>query len=184
MEINEAIATFQSSELSRLEGLGQTQSGNNVVARLADGRSIRQVNDYKCEVTTYKGAPATDAEIAEQIERLRKNYTQMGADFWATLIGELTNDGWTAARIADAVSHVLRVKPGGFLSIADIFSYDKPMKLYTYSGYCWLINNGKATDVDACGDKSDFGKLYTNKGQPNQKCFWYLKKDVPNNLSR
>ena len=148
----------------------------DVVATMADGRKVRQVSEMKFEVTTYKGKPASDAEIGEQIERLRKNYTQMGPEFFATLIGELTNDKWPAARIADAVSHVLRTKPGGFLSIADIFNYDKPMKLYNHSGYMWLINNNRATDDDACGPKSDFATI-----KIGEKVFFYLKKDLPTN---
>ena len=166
--------TYQSNELLRPEGNGQTQSVN-VVATMPDGRKVRQVNEMKFEVTTYKGKPASDVEIGEQIERLRKNYTQMGPDFFATLIGELTNDKWPVARIADAVSHVLRTKPGGFLSIADIFQFDKPMKLYNHSGYVWLITSNRAKD-NPNPEKSDFGKI-TIDG----KVFFYLKKDLPTN---
>ena len=141
---------------------------------MADGRKVRQVNDYKCEVSLYKGCPATDAEISEEIGRLRRNYTQMKPEFFAELANELMADGWPAKRIRDAVNHVMRTKPGGFLSIADIFSFDRPMKLYNYSGYCWLISNNRAKDADGCGEKSDFGKI-TIDG----KVFWYLKKDLP-----
>lgn len=97
----------------------------------------------------------------------------MGPDFWATLIGELTNEKWPAARIADAVSHVLRTKTGGFISIADIFSFDKPMRLYNHAGYCWLIHNQRAKD-NPDPEKSDFGMI-----KIAGKVFWYLKKDLP-----
>lgn len=128
----------------------------------------------KFEVSTYNGEPATDSEISTEIDRLRRNYTQMKPDFFAVLANELMMDKWPISRIKDAVNHVMRTKPGGFLSIADIFSYDKPMKLYNYSGYCWLISSNRAKDEDACGEKSDFGKI-TIEG----KVFWYLKKDLP-----
>lgn len=150
------------------------RQGDNVVAVMPDGRKIRQVSDHKCEVSLYKGKPATDAELSEEIGRLRRNYTQMKPEFFAELANELTADRWPAKRIKDAVNHVMRTKPGGFLSIADIFSYDKPMKLYNYSGYCWLINTNRAKDADGCGEKSDFGTI-TIEG----KVFWYLKKDLP-----
>lgn len=142
---------------------------------MADGRKIRQVDENKCEVSLYKGNPATESEVAIQIDRLRRNYTQMKPDFFASLANELAADEWPAERIKDAVTHVLRVKPGGFISIADIFNFDKPMKLYTHKGYQWLINNQRATDADSCGPKSDFGKI-TIDG----KVFFYLKKDLPN----
>ena len=150
------------------------RQGDDVVAVLEDGRKIRQVSEHRCEVTLYKGKPASDAQISEEIGRLRRNYTQMKPDFFAQLANELMAERWPAERIKDAVNHVIRTKPGGFLSIADVYSYDKPMRLYNYSGYCWLIHNNRATDVDSCGEKSDFGKI-TIDG----KVFWYLKKDLP-----
>ena len=178
MEINESMATFQPNGLLQQGEQWQPQDCK-VVATLADGRKIRQVSEQKCEVTTYKGKPATDKEIQAQIDKLRRNYTQMKSDFFAVLINVLTKDKWTAARISDAVSHVIRTKTGGFISVADIMSYDRPMKLYTHSGYEWLISNHRATDEDACGPKSDFSILYIDKGTPQQKAFWYLKKDLP-----
>lgn len=162
--------------MSKPDEHGQTFE---IAAVLHDGRAIRQVTENRYEVTTYKGEPATDKQISEQIERLRKNYTQMRPDFFAMLVGELTKDRWPAQRISDAVTSVLRNKQGGFLSVADIFSYDKPMKLYNYSGYCWLINNQRAQDCDGCGEKSDFGKL-----KVGEKIFFYLKRDLPQNAQK
>lgn len=164
---------YQPSELSQQDSQWQTPTAN-VVAVMPDGRKIRQVSDIKLEVTTYKGAPATAAEITSQIDILRRNYTQMKPDFFAVLTNELAVDKWPIERIKDAVKHVLRTKPGGFLSVADIFSYDRPMRLYNYSGYCWLIHTQRAQDKDCCGPLSDFGKL-----KIDGKCFFYLKKDVP-----
>ena len=177
MEIAETTPTapimLQPSELLPLASQWQRPT-IDVVAKLADGRKVRQVNDYKLEVTTYKGQPATPAELSTQIERLRRNYTQMKPDFFAILTNELAADEWPIERIKDAVTHVLRTKTGGFIGIADIFNYDKPMKLYNYGGYCWLINNFRAQDKDGCGPLSDFGKIIIDG-----KCFWYLKKDLP-----
>lgn len=143
---------------------------------MADGRKVRQVSDIQFAVTTYKGKPATIAEVSEQIDRLRRNYTQMKPDFFAVLANELAADEWPVERIKDAVTHTLRTKTGGFISIADIFSYDKPMKLYNHSGYQWLIGNHRAIDKDSCGPMSDFGKITID-----DKVFFYLKKDLPKN---
>ena len=163
---------YQPSELSQQDSQWQTPTAN-VVALMPDGRKVRQVSDIKLEVTTYKGAPATAAEITSQIDRLRRNYTQMKPDFFAVLTNELAVDEWPIERIKDAVTHVLRTKTGGFISIADIFSYDKPMRLYNHNGYMWLIGSGRARDnVDPA--KSDFGTI-----KIEGKVFFYLKKDVP-----
>ena len=147
-----------------------------MVANDGSKRKVRQVDEYKLEVTTYKGQPATASEIGAQIEKLRRNFTLMKPDFFAVLTNELAAEEWTAERIADAVKHVLHTKTGGYLAVADVLSYDKPMKLYTHLGYCWFIDNHRATDKDGCGEKSDFGKIIING-----KCFFYLKKDLPKN---
>ena len=164
---------YQPSELSQQDGQWQKQECESV-AVMPDGRKIKQVTEYRYEVTMYKGLPATNQELQVQIDKLRRNYTQMKPDFFATLANELMAEKWTAERIKDAVTHVMRTKTGGFLSVADIFSYDKPMKLYNYSGYQWLINNRRATDKDGCGEQSDFGKITVDG-----KVFFYLKKDIP-----
>lgn len=151
---------------------------SNVVATFTDQdgfkRKIRQVSDTKFEVSLYKGQPATAAEMAQQIDKLRRNYTMMKPDFFAALANELANDEWPIERIKDAVTHLLRTKEGGFISIADIFNYDKPMKLYNHAGYCWLISNKRAKDDDCCGEKSDFGTVNIAG-----KTYFYLKKDLP-----
>ena len=141
---------------------------------MADGRKVRQVSDIQYAVTTYKGQPATIAEVSAQIDRLRRNYTQMKPDFFAVLTNELAADEWPVERIKEAVTHTLRTKTGGYISIADIFSFDKPMKLYNHSGYQWLISTNRAKD-NADRAKSDFDTI-TIGG----KVFFYLKKDLPN----
>lgn len=154
------------------------------VCRLADGRAIRQVNERELEVTLYKGTPATKTEIANETAQLMLAYPKMTDSFMAVLMQQIVEDKWTIERVRDAVKHILRVQKYQQFTIGEFMSFDKPMKLYTHSGYCWLIDNHRATDADGCGEKSDFGIIYVNKGTPQQKCFWYLKKDVPNNLSR
>lgn len=173
---------YQPSELSQQESQWQKPECNTVAVIVdKDGgrRKINQVSDWQFEVTRYKGRPATASELSFQIDRLRRNYTLMKPDFFAALANELAADEWPIERIKDAVTHTLRVKTGGFMTIADIFNYDKPFKLYNHKGYSWLISSGRATDKDACGPLSDFDKI-TIEG----KVFFYLKKDLPKNQAR
>lgn len=170
--IQEALTIFQQNGLSNADSQWQRPECN-IVARMADGRKVRQVNDMKYEVSLYKGNPATASEVAIQIDRLRRNYTQMKPDFFAALANELAADEWPIDRIKDAVTHVLRSKNGGFIAIADIFNYDKPMKLYNHSGYMWLIDTHRAKD-NPNPEKSDFGTV-----KIDGKVFFYLKKDLP-----
>ena len=156
--IQEALTTYQQNELLPPDSQWQRPE-SNAVATFTDQdgfkRKIRQVSDTKFAVSLYKGQPATAAEMAQQIDKLRRNYTMMKPDFFAALANELANDG-------------------GFISIADIFNYDKPMKLYNHAGYCWLISNKRAKDEDSCGEKSDFGTVNIAG-----KKYFYLKKDLP-----
>jgi hypothetical protein len=126
-------------------------------------------------VTTYKGQPATQTEIARETAALMAAYPKMHDSFMAVLMQQIVEDSWTIERVRDAVKSALRNNFFPIMTIGEFMSFDKPMKLYTYSGYCWLINSGRAKDDDCCGEKSDFGKIVVDG-----KCFFYLKKDLPN----
>lgn len=91
----------------------------------------------------------------------------------AILMQEIVEDRWPIERVRDAVKNLKRRQLFPTFTIADFMSFDKPIKLYNYSGYKWLINSGRATDVDSCGPRSDFG-VY----REGEKVFFYLKKDV------
>ncbi|MBO7617329.1 MAG: hypothetical protein J6T22_09445 [Bacteroidales bacterium] len=172
-----ALQQFKNG-LQEVSNLG-TQS-RECGLRLPDGsnRVIRTVDENTCEVTTYKGEPATDRDMKDAVAMLAISYPQVKTELYGVLCARWKDEGWTAERIKDAISNLIDTCKYPTFSIGQIMSYDRPMKLYTHGGYMWLINNGLAQDADACGDKSDFGKLYIDKGKPTQKVFFYLKKDV------
>jgi hypothetical protein len=132
------------------------------------------VDENTAEVSTYKGEPATDTEISECVTALTASYPTMKAEFFGVLASRLKAECWPAKRIQDAITHVIDTCKYPTFTIADIMSFDRPMKLYTYGGYCWLIDKGMAQDEDGCGEKSDFGNM-----KIGEKVFFYLKKDLP-----
>lgn len=151
------------------------QTGSCNLAILPDGRAIRSVDENTCEVTTYKGQPANETEISDAVSTLKMCYPAMKAETMSILCSRWRDERWTAQRITDAIKNLVDTCRYPTFQIADIMSFDRPMKLYTYGGYCWLIAEGRATDVDGCGEKSDFGKM-----KIGEKTFFYLKKDLPN----
>ena len=157
----------------------QSLPSPQTVGRLADGREIRQIDELKCEVTLYKGEPATKAEIAKETAALIAAYPKQTDAFMAILMQQIVDDRWPVERVQDAVKSILRKALYPTFTIAQFMSFDKPMRLYTHAGYCWLINNGRASDKDCCGELSDFGKLIVDG-----KCFFYLKKDLPQNAQK
>lgn len=158
-----------------LNSVTQSRTGIfNRIATLPDGRAIRSIDENTCEVTTYRGTPATDKQIRDAVSMLNISYPAMKEETFGILCSRWREEGWTAQRIIDAITHLIDTCRYPTFQIADIMSFDRPMKLYTYGGYCWLIAQGRASDADGCGEKSDFGKL-----KANNKIFFYLKKDVP-----
>jgi len=73
------------------------------------------------------------------------------------------------------VKSIIRKNQYQQFTIGEFMSYDKPMRLYTHAGYCWLITNGRAQD-NPDPEKSDFGKIMIDG-----RCFFYLKRDLPQN---
>jgi len=132
---------------------------------MPDGRTIKQVDEDSYELTTYRGAPATQKEIESEVEKLRCAYKNMQPQFFAVLASMIAKEKWTAKRISDAVDNTLLNNQYPTLVIGNIMAFDKPKKLYNYSGYCNLITSKKAKH-------EDFGKYMLNG-----KCFWYLKNE-------
>jgi len=145
------------------------------VCKLPDGRAVRKVSDYQFEVTTYKGTPATKSEIANETAQLLVVYPKMTDAFMAILMQEIVEDGWTIEHVRDAVKSLKRRQLFPTFTIGDFMSFDRPMKLYNHSGYCWLIDTHRAKD-NPDPAKSDFGQI-----KVDGRVFFYLKKDLPKN---
>ena len=85
------------------------------------------------EISVYSGEIATRKEVLTEAKKLIAAFPDAGNDYIILLVDRLTDNGFTAQRVHDAINHVIDTNPYKRPSIADIISFDKKVKLYTYS---------------------------------------------------
>jgi len=72
----------------------------------------------------------------------------MGGEFFDILYERIDKNKFTKQRLEDAVNNVLDNFRYKELNVADIISYDKRVRLYTYTQICDEIANGRSTTDD------------------------------------
>lgn len=92
----------------------------------------------------------------------------MGNTFFEILYERLDKNGFTGERLSDAVNHVIDNFPYKELNVADIVSFDKRAKLYSYAQMCNEIANGQAV-------MDEFQRL-----EVDGKNYWARKVDLIN----
>jgi len=83
----------------------------------------------------------------------------MRKEFFVLLTEFIIKEGFTKERLSDAVNNVIATFKYKEINISDIISYDKRVKLYTYSEVTSLVTQGKASFGDFEIRKVD-GKKY------------------------
>ena len=99
-------------------------------------------------LSLYQDTYATPDNIASAIKRLRGAFPKMGGEFFDILYERIDKNKFTKQRLEDAVNNVLDNFRYKELNVADIISYDKRVRLYTYTQICDEIANGRATTDD------------------------------------
>jgi hypothetical protein len=100
--------------------------------------------DY--ELSVYAGKTAEKQEIKEEVKKLLAVFPEVTNDFLIILIDRLTDNKFTKDRVKDAISHVIDTCPYKRPSIADIISFDRKVKTYSYSEMVALCTPYRTTE--------------------------------------
>lgn len=85
------------------------------------------------ELSIYKGEIASKEEIKTEVKKLIAAFPEVTNDFLIILIERLVENGFTKERVKDAIGHTIDTNPYKRPSIADIISFDRKIRLYTYN---------------------------------------------------
>ena len=85
------------------------------------------------EISIYSGELASKQQVLSEAKKLIAAFPDIGNDYIILLVDRLTDNRFTAQRVKDAINHVIDTNPYKRPSIADIISFDKKVKLFTYS---------------------------------------------------
>ena len=97
-------------------------------------QSMQSMTQRGCsEMSVYTGEIATKDQVFSQAQKLIAAFPEITGDFIVLLTDRLTDNGFTPQRVKDAFNHVIDTNPYKRPSIADIISFDRKVKLFTYS---------------------------------------------------
>ena len=97
------------------------------------------------EISLYKDKPPIPQEISNEITRLR-NCFDVNEGFVVNLIDRLTANKFTKQRFHDAVSHLIDTCHYPKPNVADIISFDRKVKTYTYSEMIAMCNQYRTSE--------------------------------------
>lgn len=119
-------------------------------------------------LSLYSDTCATPDNIAKAIRRLRSAFPKMGNEFFDILYERLVKNGFTEQRLEDAVNQVIDNFQYRELNVADVVSFDKRAKLFSYNQMCNEIANGQVV-------MDEFQRL-----EVDGKNYWARKVDLIN----
>ena len=132
-------------------------------------RQTEQDGETRYSLSKYRGVAATDEEMIPILRELATAFPVYNSKI-AVLVKVLTANNFTAKRLSDACMHVMATCRYKEPTIADIVSFDKCIKLYTYSEACRLVTSGQARFDNDGGDL----KLYCK----SPVFLWYRVSDA------
>lgn len=97
-------------------------------------QSLQQfVTQKECdEISVYTGEIASREIILSETKKLVAAFPEITNDFIILLIDRLTDNKFTAQRVKDAINNIIDNSPYKRPSIADIISFDKKIKTFSF----------------------------------------------------
>jgi hypothetical protein len=126
-------------------------------------------SDGEPELSLYQDSIAEPVQIAGAVNTLKAAFPKMGDEFFKLLYKRIGANEFTAKRLEDAVTHVIDNFRYKELNVADVISFDKRVRLYSYDEVCDICANGRAVMSE------DFKKV-----RIGEKLYWAKKVDIEN----
>lgn len=111
----------------------------------------------------------TPKVVTESMAELKASFPALPAEFFSMLSKRVKDNGFSDERLRDAVRHVIDNCIYPSPTIAQVISFDRTVRLYTYFEMVEMVNkvNGDAKLWD-----------YYEKRKINDKLFWVSKADI------
>ena len=101
-------------------------------------QGLSQIDSVKKEISLYGKGKVTSRVLADCVIRIKKSFPKL-PDGWYEMLNEMIDlEGFTDQRLADATLNLIKTCPYPEPTIANILSFDKIQKLYTYEQLQWM----------------------------------------------
>ena len=119
----------------------------------------------------YRDEVADESDVRNAIMTLSAAFPledkEERARFFALLASRMKANGFTKQRMLDAVNHLVDNFRFKNINIADVISFDKRVRLYTYQEYCNAVYHNKNANED-----------FVTYGKIDGVMFWYRKSEL------
>ena len=120
-------------------------------------------SDGEPELSLYQDSIAEPVQIAGAVKTLKAAFPKMEDEFFMLLCKRIGANEFTAKRLEDAVSHVIDNFRYKELNVADVISFDKRVRLYSYDEVCDMCASGRANmkedfEIKKIGEKKYWAK--------------------------
>jgi hypothetical protein len=95
--------------------------------------SMQSMTQRGCnEISIYSGEPATKDQIKSEVKKLVAAFPEVTSDFIILLADRISDNNFTTQRVKDAINHIIDNSPYKRPAIADIISFDRKVKLFSF----------------------------------------------------
>jgi len=84
------------------------------------------------EISVYSGETVSKEQVKREIKNLMAAFPDVTSDFIILLTDRLIDNKFTAERVKDAINHIIDTSPYKRPAIAEIISFDRKMKVFTF----------------------------------------------------
>lgn len=124
-------------------------------------------SEYSTEVSIYTG-PLTAKCIIENIAKIKKAFPALPLGFYDVFMDMIKENTFTDTRLRDAVKHVICNCQYPQPTIAQFISFDKRFKVYTYSQYCKLCDEGDGKNYQPVAINGNTKPVWAHTNDINQ----------------
>ena len=107
-------------------------------------KSLLKKQDNEYSLSTYSGE-LTQESIVKSVAKVKAAFPALPKEFYSVFIERLREKGFTDERLKDAVNNVIDNCQYPTPTLANFLSFDKRVKLYSYSEMCSKVQPGMSS---------------------------------------
>jgi hypothetical protein len=112
------------------------------VVRSIQLSKLSSITSNYSEISVYSDELARPETVKPEVKKLLAAFPDVDNDYLIVLIDRLIKNGFTRQRVTDAINHVIDNCHYKKPMIAEIVSFDKKTKLFTYEEICQKCTHG------------------------------------------
>ena len=111
-----------------------------------------KTNSDTSQISIYSGA-LTKTAVAKSIVHIKASFPTLPSHFYSIFAERIEANGFSDQRLIDSVNYVIDNCPYPQPTIAQFISYDKNVKLYTYTEYTDFVTAHRSGVDDTGGNE-------------------------------